>query len=63
MIITLSPWFFPAEPPVRNGRYQVKGWIGQINYREWFNDHWRDEVNYDRIPQHRIRAWRGVVKP
>lgn len=58
----LSPWFTAAEPPVRRGWYQVKDWVGNIAYLEWYVDYWRD-AKYDLVPMRRIRAWRGVVQP
>lgn len=57
----LSPWFKQTEPPVRNGRYQVKDWVGNIVYLEWYFDHWRD-AKYDHVPSRKIHAWRGVVQ-
>lgn len=59
----LSPWFKSTEPPERDGVYQVKDWLGHINYLEWWKGEWRNPKTYDRIPTHRIRTWRGVVKP
>lgn len=56
----LSQWFKPQEPPVRDGTYQTKDWIGHIHYTEWFEGEWWDGVT--QIPNNRIRAWRGVVE-
>lgn len=61
--MNLSPWFYPSEPPVREGRYQVKDWIGHINYAEFEGRLWWSEPrSFKNIPTHRIRAWRGVIK-
>lgn len=59
--MNLSPWFKSTEPPVRGGRYQVKNWIGHISYMEYVGYAWRDGAKI--IPQHKIYAWRGVIKP
>lgn len=59
--MNLSPWFKPSEPPEREGCYQVKDWLGHINYLEWWEGEWRDPNTYDRIPTHRIRCWRGKL--
>lgn len=61
--MNLSPWFKSSEQPEREGRYQVKDWIGHINYLEWWKGAWRNPETYDHIKTHRICAWRGVVRP
>ncbi|MHB0925869.1 MAG: hypothetical protein ACYC1F_05140 [Gallionellaceae bacterium] len=60
--MNLSPWFKPSDPPEREGLYQFKDWLGHINYLEWWRGIWRNPKTYDFIPDHRIRAWRGLVK-
>lgn len=59
--MNLSPWFYPSEPPVRAGSYQIKDWIGRITWAEW------DGAHFMRggwaIPKCLIRCWRGVTKP
>lgn len=61
--MNLSPWFYPSEPPVRPGMYQIKGWDGQIRYAEFEERLWWDKPrSFEQIPQQRIRCWRGVVK-
>lgn len=58
----LSPWFKPSEPPEHEGRYQIKDWLGHINYAEWWKGEWRNPETYDHIQKKRIRGWRGVVR-
>lgn len=59
--MNLSPWFYPSEPPVREGRYQVKDWIGRITEADWDGAHFlRGGL---RVETSTIRCWRGVVKP
>jgi hypothetical protein len=56
----LSPWFYPSEPPVRAGRYQVKDWIGRITEVDWDGAHFQRAGL--RIDITTIRCWRGVVR-
>lgn len=59
--MNLSPWFKPSEPPEHEGLYQAKDWIGRINYLRFIRGTWWNGANL--VPTHRIRAWRGLVKP
>lgn len=59
--MNLSPWFYPSDPPVRQGMYQLKSWVGQITEAEWDGAYFR--IGDMRIDPTTIRGWRGVVKP
>lgn len=37
--MNLSPWFKSSEPPEHEGRYQIKDWLGHINYAEVYSVH------------------------
>lgn len=59
--MNLSPWFYPSDPPVRAGSYQIKDFIGRITWARWDGAHF--QRGGLRVDTATIYAWRGVVKP